>query len=33
VELAEFEAGEPGVPEALSIELIIETFGYLIGPR
>ncbi len=29
LELAEFEAGEPNVPENLSIELIIETFQQL----
>jgi arginase/N-omega-hydroxy-L-arginine amidinohydrolase len=30
VELAEFEAGQPGVPERLSIELIVETFQHLV---
>ncbi|MFV0428996.1 MAG: arginase family protein, partial [Arachnia sp.] len=28
IELAEFEVGEPGVPEALSLELIVETFQH-----
>lgn len=32
VELAEFEAGDPDVPEALSIELIVETFQHLPQP-
>ncbi|GAA4192128.1 hypothetical protein GCM10022219_11960 [Microbacterium oryzae] len=30
VELAEFEAGEPDIPERLSVELILETFQHLI---
>jgi arginase/N-omega-hydroxy-L-arginine amidinohydrolase len=29
IELAEFEAGEPGIPERLSVELILETFQHL----
>lgn len=29
VELAEFEAGDPQVPERLSVELIVETFQHL----
>ncbi|MGW6174393.1 arginase family protein [Arthrobacter sp. NPDC055138] len=32
VELAEFEAGDPDVPEALSVELIVETFQHLQQP-
>ncbi|WEK59802.1 MAG: arginase family protein [Candidatus Microbacterium colombiense] len=30
VELAEFEAGDPDVPEHLSVELIVETFQHLL---
>jgi arginase len=32
VELAEFEAGDPEVPETLSVELIVETFQHLQQP-